>query len=69
MTANQMSRFSRRTFALGAAAAGAGLVLGFDLRLGEPTAARADEIPEINAWVVIRSDDTVVIGIARSEMG
>jgi isoquinoline 1-oxidoreductase beta subunit len=69
MTANQMSRFSRRTFALGAAAAGAGLVLGFDLRLGEPTAARADEIPEINAWVVIRSDDTVVIRIARSEMG
>src|SRR5581483_7163192 len=25
--------------------------------------------PEINAWVVIRPDDTVVIRIARSEMG
>jgi isoquinoline 1-oxidoreductase beta subunit len=27
------------------------------------------EIPEINAWVVIKPDDTVVIRIARSEMG
>src|ERR1700740_1807122 len=25
--------------------------------------------PEVNAWVVIRPDDTVVIRIARSEMG
>jgi isoquinoline 1-oxidoreductase beta subunit len=29
----------------------------------------ADGSPEINAWVVIRPDDTVVIRIARSEMG
>jgi len=26
-------------------------------------------VPEVNAWVVIRPDDTVVIRIARSEMG
>ena len=26
-------------------------------------------VPEINAWVVIRPDDTVIIRIARSEMG
>jgi isoquinoline 1-oxidoreductase beta subunit len=25
--------------------------------------------PEVNAWVVVRPDDTVVIRIARSEMG
>ena len=29
----------------------------------------ADGSPEVNAWVVIRPDDTVVIRIARSEMG
>ena len=31
-------------------------------------AARA-ATPEINAWVVVKPDDTVVIRIARSEMG
>jgi isoquinoline 1-oxidoreductase beta subunit len=29
----------------------------------------ADGTPEINAWVVIRPDDTVIIRVARSEMG
>ncbi len=29
----------------------------------------ADGSPELNAWVVVRPDDTVVIRIARSEMG
>jgi isoquinoline 1-oxidoreductase beta subunit len=41
----------------------------------EPTATpssvteTATEVPEVNAWVVIEPDDTVVIRIARSEMG
>jgi isoquinoline 1-oxidoreductase beta subunit len=30
---------------------------------------RRAETPEVNAWVVIQPDDTVVIRIARSEMG
>ena len=35
-----------------------------------PAVVRAqDGSPEVNAWVVIRPDDTVVIRIARSEMG
>jgi isoquinoline 1-oxidoreductase beta subunit len=55
---------------VGTAAAGTGLALGLDLPFGGPTVVRAaDGSPEINAWVVIRPDDTVVIRIARSEMG
>jgi isoquinoline 1-oxidoreductase beta subunit len=57
---------SRRGFvvATGSAAAG-GLMLGFPLaavpQAGVPT--------EVNAWVVIKPDDTVIVRIARSEMG
>ena len=67
---NQMPTFNRRAFVIGTAAAGAGLALGLDLPFGGPTVVRAaDGSPEVNAWVVIRPDDTVVIRIARSEMG
>ena len=63
-------KLNRRAFVLGTAAAGAGLALGMDLPFGGPTVVRAaDGSPEVNAWVVIRPDDTVVIRIARSEMG
>ena len=55
---------------IGTAAAGTGLALGLDIPFGGPTVVRAaDGSPEVNAWVVIRPDDTVVIRIARSEMG
>src|ERR1700759_2420486 len=61
---------NRRSFVIGTAAVGAGLALGFDLPFGGPTVVRAaDGSPEVNAWVVIRPDDTVVIRVARSEMG
>jgi len=54
---------SRRAFLVGAAAAGAGLALGFPYAEGETAA------PEVNAWVVVKPDDTVVVRIVRSEMG
>ena len=61
---------NRRAFVIGTATAGAGLALGLDLPFGGPTVVRAaDGSPEVNVWVVIRPDDTVVIRIARSEMG
>ncbi|MET3844613.1 molybdopterin cofactor-binding domain-containing protein [Bradyrhizobium sp. OAE829] len=61
---------SRRAFVIGTAAAGAGLAVGLDIPFGGPTVVRAaDGSPEVNVWVVIRPDDTVVIRIARSEMG
>ena len=67
---NQMPTFNRRAFVIGAAAVGTGLALGLDIPFGGPTVVRAaDGSPEVNAWVVIRPDDTVVIRIARSEMG
>ena len=66
---NQMPTFNRRHFVIGTAAVGAGLALGLGIPFG-PTAVRAaDGSPEVNAWVVIRPDETVVIRIARSEMG
>ncbi|WP_139481614.1 xanthine dehydrogenase family protein molybdopterin-binding subunit [Bradyrhizobium ivorense] len=67
---NQHVELNRRSFVIGTAAAGAGLAIGLDLPFGGPAVVRAaDGSPEINAWVVIRPDDTVVIRIARSEMG
>ncbi len=60
---------SRRDFLIGTAAAGAGLSLGLYLPFGPRTAFAAAGTPEVNAWVVIEPDDTVIIRIARSEMG
>src|SRR3954451_22147080 len=70
MNKHVMPQLNRRAFVIGTAAIGAGLSLGLDIPFGGPTVVRAaDGSPEINAWVVIRPDDTVVIRIARSEMG
>ena len=66
---NKHVMLNRRAFVIGTAAAGAGLALGFNVPFGPTVARAADGSPEINAWVVIRPDDTVVIRIARSEMG
>src|SRR5438067_3172346 len=67
---NHMPTLNRRAFVIGTATAGAGLALGLDIPFGGPTVVRAaDGSHEVNAWVVIRPDDTVVIRIARSEMG
>ena len=63
---------SRRRFIVGTAAAGGGLTLGFsvpftfDAMAAAPAASAGSEV---NAWVVIRPDDTCVVRIARSEMG
>src|SRR5260221_9932740 len=70
MNQHIVPKLNRRAFVIGTATAGAGLAIGLDLPFGGPTVVRAaDGSPEVNAWVVIRPDDTVVIRIARSEMG
>src|SRR3954452_12019384 len=60
---------SRRKFLAGSTAATAGLSLGFHVPFAGNAAAQGAMAPEINAWVVIRPDDTIVVRIARSEMG
>ena len=67
---NFIPKINRRSFVIGAAAAGGGIAVGLDLPLGGPQIIRAaDGSPELTAWIVIRPDDTVVIRMARSEMG
>src|SRR5262249_37520647 len=67
---NAVPKINRRSFLVATAAVGGGFALGFDLPLGGPSVVRAaDGSPEMNAWVVIRPDDTVVVRIARAEMG
>ena len=64
---------ARRRFLGTTAAAAGGLVVGFHIPFARDAAAQATAAaptrPEVNAWVVVRPDDTVVIRIARSEMG
>ncbi len=64
-----LSQVNRRSFLAGAAAIGGGLSLGFRIPFGLAGAQADDNALEVNAWVVIRPDDTIVIRIARSEMG
>ena len=64
-----IATLNRRTFLGSAAAVGGGLSLGFGVPFGMSAAEAANAVPEANAWVVVKPDDTVVIRIARSEMG
>src|SRR4051812_5236661 len=59
---------SRRGFLAGSAASVGGFSLGFHVPFNGRASA-AETVPEVNAWVVVRPDETVVVRIARSEMG
>ncbi len=64
--------FSRRSFIVGTAAAAGGLAIGVRLPFGSGSAEAQGTVEagaEIQAWVVVKPDDTCVIRIARSEMG
>ena len=59
---------ARRRFVQGSAAVTGSLVVGFHIPFLKNAQAQAANA-EINAWVVVQPNDTVVIRIARSEMG
>src|SRR3989442_6470958 len=63
------TNLSRRKFIVGSAAAGGGLALGFKLPFIASAEAATAAGSEVNAWVVVKPNDTCVIRIARSEMG
>jgi isoquinoline 1-oxidoreductase beta subunit len=62
-------RLDRRAFLASAAAVGGALVLGFDIPFGPRSAHAATSAREITAWIVIEPDETVIIRVAKSEMG
>ncbi|MFZ9182319.1 MAG: molybdopterin cofactor-binding domain-containing protein [Hylemonella sp.] len=62
---NMNPAITRRNFIASASAASGSLVLSFHV----PFAQAQEAKPEINAWVVVKPDDSVVIRIARAEMG
>ena len=65
-----VTTLNRRDLIVNASKISAGLTIGFVIPQIAGSATAADAAPEeINAWVKILPNDTVVIRIARSEMG
>ncbi len=64
-----IENISRREFLVKSAATTGALAIGFNLPGIATAAVGADDAPEITHWVVIQPDDTVVIRIARTELG
>ena len=62
-------RISRRAFIVAGAAVGGGLAIGINPFSSAAAVRAADGSLEITVWVVIRPNETVVVRIARSEMG
>jgi isoquinoline 1-oxidoreductase beta subunit len=71
----ELLTLNRRAFLVRSALAGGGLLVGFHLPAMRRLAAQplvnpaAEQPAEVNAWIVIQPDDSVVIRVARSEMG
>ena len=71
-TSASIANLSRRTFIVGTAAVAGGLAIGIRLPSGMGSAeaqSAASAGTEVQAWVVVKPDDSCVIRIARSEMG
>jgi isoquinoline 1-oxidoreductase subunit beta len=59
----------RRDFLVKTAALTGGLALGVRLPISAQAAESAGQGPEVTHWILIQPDDTVVVRIARSELG
>src|SRR5262245_45475304 len=75
---SSIPQINRRQFLIATAAVGGGLMLEFCIpsRLAEAATVRPQPWTpssmsgaEVNAWLIIGSDDTVTIRVAQSEMG
>jgi isoquinoline 1-oxidoreductase beta subunit len=62
-------QITRRGFVAQVSAVAGGMALGFHLPDGDGAAAAQTAGTELNAWVVIRPDNSVTVRVARSEMG
>jgi isoquinoline 1-oxidoreductase beta subunit len=60
---------NRRSLLASVAALGGSLALGFEIPFGSPAAHAARAGAEITAWIVIEPDDSIIIRVAKSEMG
>ena len=65
----QVIRTDRREFLIKSAALTSGLALGVRLPQFAQAAINTPQGPELTHWIVIQPDDTVIIRIARSELG
>lgn len=65
--ANSVQRPDRRQFLQQATALSGALVLGFQAPAAQ--AAGGQAVAEVTHWVVIQADDSVIIRIARTELG
>ena len=61
-------QIDRRSFVASTAAAGGAFVLGFEFPVPD-IAHAAEDGPEINAWVIIHPDDSIILRYPRAEMG
>src|SRR5215210_6682813 len=73
-TTHPNTNLSRRKFIISTIAASGGLAVGMNLRFAktahaQSAAAATGTGAQVNNWVVIKPDDSVVIRVARAEMG
>jgi isoquinoline 1-oxidoreductase beta subunit len=62
-------QIDRRSFLVSVATVGGALALGFEIPFGAQIARAEEGAREITAWVVIEPNDSVIIRVAKSEMG